>query len=78
MEAYREYYRRRLQVCEREGANGVLVAWSLEEPLVYLIALQGVSEDGQGFSLDRPLSRNFQEEVGPLRKGESCGASRTS
>ncbi len=55
VEAHRDYYQRRLQVCEREGADGLLVAWSLEEPLVYLLSLQGVPEEGYGFCLGRPL-----------------------
>lgn len=37
-----DYYRRRYGVMEKEGAEAVLVVWSLEEPLVWMVALNQV------------------------------------
>ncbi|ADD27284.1 MULTISPECIES: hypothetical protein [Meiothermus] len=57
-----DYYRRRFSVMEKEGAEAVLVVWSLEEPLVRMMGL------GQMPDLvrlpwvgSRPLRKDFRD-----------------
>jgi hypothetical protein len=65
------YYRRRYRVMEKEGAEAVLVVWSLYEPLVRMIAMREMPSPARLPWVGRqPLREEFRDAP-PLTRGEA-------
>ena len=66
-----DYYRRRYRVMEKEGAEAVLVVWSLREPLVRMIAMREMPSPARLPWVGRqPLREDFRDAP-PLTRKEA-------
>ncbi|PZA07416.1 hypothetical protein [Meiothermus sp. Pnk-1] len=62
VQEYLDYYRRRFVVMGKEGAEAVLLVWSLEEPLVRALALNQVPDlERLPWGGRRPLREDFRD-----------------
>jgi len=66
-----DYYRRRYRVMEKEGAEAVLVVWSLREPLVRMMGVQKTPRSAELPWVGRqPLQEDFRDAP-PLTRKEA-------